>query len=49
MPKIKNPQDPSEFGKDGQGTPTRDAPETEEDGMDESIYESFPASDPPAL
>jgi hypothetical protein len=49
MAKIKDPKDPSEFGRDGQGTPTRDAPATEEERIDESIDESFPASDPPAL
>lgn len=30
-------------------TPTRDAPVTDEDRIDESVDESFPASDPPAV
>jgi hypothetical protein len=49
MTKIKNPVDTSEHGKVQQETPTREAPETVEDHIDESIDESFPASDPPAI
>lgn len=30
-------------------SPTREAPSTDEDRIDESIDESFPASDPPAV
>jgi hypothetical protein len=46
---TRSPRDPSEFGGDEVGTPTREAPTTEEERIDESIDESFPASDPPAL
>jgi hypothetical protein len=49
MTKIKSPHDPSEHGKVHQETPTRDAPMTDEERIDESIDESFPASDPPAV
>ena len=49
MTDIVNPQDESEFGKEAVGTPTRAAPKTDEERVDESIDESFPASDPPAL
>jgi hypothetical protein len=30
-------------------TPTREAPTTDEERIDESVDESFPASDPPAV
>jgi hypothetical protein len=49
MTKIKSPHDPSEHGKVHQETPTRDAPMTDEERIDESLDESFPASDPPAV
>ncbi len=49
MTKIRNPDDPSEYGKVRQQTPTRDAPSTSEERIDEAIDESFPASDPPAV
>ena len=49
MTKVHNPDDQSEHGKVHQETPTRDAPTTEEERIDEAIDESFPASDPPAL
>jgi hypothetical protein len=49
MPEIKSPHDPSEHGKIEQETPTRDAPKTEEERIDEALDESFPASDPPAF
>ena len=48
-PAIESPRDPSEYGRDEVGSPTREAPATEEERIDESIDESFPASDPPAL
>ena len=47
--KTKSPHDPSEFGKVHQETPTREAPTTEEEKIDEALDESFPASDPPAI
>jgi hypothetical protein len=49
MTKTPNPRDPSEYGKGQQDTPTRDAPTTSEERLDEAIDESFPASDPPAV
>jgi len=49
MKKIRNPHDPSEHGKVEQETPTRDAPMTQEERIDEGLDESFPASDPPAV
>jgi hypothetical protein len=45
---IESPRDPSEYGGDEVGSPTREAPLTEEERIDEAIDESFPASDPPA-
>ena len=45
MTKIKSPHDTSEHGKIHQETPTREAPQTDEERIDES----FPASDPPAV
>jgi len=49
MNNVKNPQDPSKNGRVEQETPTRDAPTTDEERIDESVDESFPASDPPAV
>lgn len=49
MTKIKNPKDASEPGRREQDTPTREAPTTDEERIDESLDESFPASDPPAV
>jgi hypothetical protein len=49
MSKIKNPHDPSEHGKIEKESPTRDAPTTDEERLDEALDESFPASDPPAV
>jgi hypothetical protein len=49
MSKIKSPHDTSEHGKVHQDTPTREAPTTDEERIDESLDESFPASDPPAV
>jgi hypothetical protein len=48
MSTIKDPRDPSRYGKEERGTPTRGSPESEEERIDEAIDESFPASDPPA-
>ena len=36
-------------GRTALETPTREAPTTEEERIDESVDESFPASDPPAV
>ncbi len=49
MTNVPNPDDPSEHGRAQQDTPTRDAPTTDEERIDESVDESFPASDPPAV
>jgi hypothetical protein len=49
MTPVESPQDDSEFGKDAVGSPTREAPRSDEERVDEAIDESFPASDPPAL
>jgi hypothetical protein len=49
MTKTRKPGDPSEYGRQEQETPTRDAPTTSEERLDEAIDESFPASDPPAV
>ena len=49
MTKTKSPHDPSEHGKPQKDTPTRDAPMTQEERIDEGVDESFPASDPPAV
>ncbi len=49
MTKVHNPDDRSEHGKAQQESPTRDAPTTVEEHIDESVDESFPASDPPAV
>ncbi|MEO8936406.1 MAG: hypothetical protein ABI277_02110 [Burkholderiaceae bacterium] len=49
MKKSNQPQDPLQDTRADQDTPTREAPTTDEERIDESIDESFPASDPPAV
>jgi hypothetical protein len=49
MKKPIDPQDPLDNERTGQDTPTREAPKTDEERIDESVDESFPASDPPAV
>ena len=47
MNAFKNPSPVFAHGKP-QETPTREAPTTDEERLDEALDESFPASDPPA-
>lgn len=49
MNKPNRPQDPLHNTRVEQDTPTREAPATDEERIDESVDESFPASDPPAV
>lgn len=49
MKKPNHPQDPPHNTRADQDTPTRESPTTDEDRIDESVDESFPASDPPAV
>ncbi len=49
MNKPNHPQDPLHNTRADQDTPTREAPTSDEERIDESLDESFPASDPPAV
>ncbi len=49
MTKTPQSTDPSKPTTVDQETPTRAAPTTDEERIDESVDESFPASDPPAV
>lgn len=45
---MTKPRDTPHIRPD-EDTPTREAPTSDEERIDESIDESFPASDPPAV